>query len=84
MTFVRRTSINRSSHIRPETVAYLRGAPWPEGTPGMSRFWHQWATTSGHRHGTWKYTIEEACQALGVDVEELRRRYGIEPRRAAG
>jgi hypothetical protein len=78
MPMKRRTSKQRFM-IRSETEAYILGEPWPEGTSGMTKFWHRHSLWTGHRGG-YGYSVADACEALGVDVEAVRRRYGVSER----
>jgi hypothetical protein len=75
----RRVSKQRFT-IQPVTEAFIRGEPWPEGTSGMARYWHRYSLWAGHVNCAWGYSVEDACRALGVDIEEVRRRYDVQPR----
>ena len=77
MSIRRRGSGNPAHGIRPKTVAFVTGQPWPEGTPGMVKFWHRFSLSDGHVHAAWGYSVEQAAEQLGVDVERLRQHYGI-------
>jgi hypothetical protein len=61
--------------IHPSTVAFINGdRSDPDYPQGMLHFWHRHSVYKGHRHGMWGYTVEEACQQLGVDFAAVKAR----------
>jgi hypothetical protein len=80
MSLPRRPRMRSSANIRPETIAYLTGQPWPDGVPAMTKWWHSHSLWSGHVHQLWGYSVAQAAEQLGIDVEQLRAHYGIKPR----
>src|ERR1700761_2747763 len=66
--------------IQPATEAFVRGEPWPEGTSGEAKFWHEFSLSTGHVAYPHGYSVADACAALGVDVEAVRQRHDIPPR----
>jgi hypothetical protein len=67
--------------LRPETVAFIQeDRTSPDYPTGFSLFWHNFSLWSGHRHATWGYSVEGACEALGIDVGAVRKRYGTTTR----
>jgi hypothetical protein len=81
VTFIRRTTLNRTLAVRPETIAFVKGdrdsADFPRG---FSLFWHRFSLSDGHVHGKWQYSVAQAAEALGVDTDAVRKRHGVEPR----
>jgi hypothetical protein len=43
----------------------------------MTQWWHRYSLWSGHVHAKWGYSVEQAADQLGVDVEDLRQHYCI-------
>jgi phosphopantetheinyl transferase len=83
MSIRRRGSGNPAHGIRPETVAYISGERGsPDYPQGMNLFWHRFSLSDGHVHAKWGYSVEQAAEQLGVDVEALRQHYGISRRYA--
>jgi hypothetical protein len=81
MTFIRRTTLNRTLAIRPETIAFVKGDRDSADFPGgFSLWWHRFSLSDGHVHQKWQYSVAQAAGALGVDVEALKKRYSIKPR----
>jgi hypothetical protein len=81
MTFIRRSTLNRTIAVRPETIAFLENDQGSADYPsGFSLFWHRFSLSDGHVHRKWQYSVAQAAEALGIDVDVVRERYSIKPR----
>jgi hypothetical protein len=73
MTFVIRKHIGRAHSVyKADTIAFIHDdRSSPDYPQGMAHFCHEYSLETGHINVGRGYSVRQACEAYGIDPDEL-------------
>lgn len=75
MSLPRRPRMRAGTNFRPETLAFVYEAlDNPYYPTGIAHFWHTFSLRTGRISPTYGYSVRQACEAHGIDPDELIER----------